>query len=76
MAHVATPRRASRVIKLVKTTNQQKSKRIKSLQNQIWYLKKRIKSLENLVSHLKEKNMMTEGSRDTFMVNTKYIYNI
>ncbi|KAL2734519.1 52 kDa repressor of the inhibitor of the protein kinase, partial [Vespula maculifrons] len=61
---VASPRRAERVIKLIKATDQQKSKRIKNLQDQTRKLKKRVTFLQG---SLKNKKMISEESGDTFM---------
>lgn len=70
-ADVASPRRAERVIKLIKATDQQKPKRIKNLQDQIRKVKKRITFLQGVLSRLKNKKMISEESGDTIMV--KYI---
>jgi len=67
---VKTPRRANRVIKFIKTTDEKKSKQIKNLQDEksSRRLKKRLKSLQDLVSHLKNKKMISEEGGNIFMV--------
>lgn len=54
---VATPKRARRVLKLVKETDEKKSRTIKKLQDQVLRLKKRIDSLQDLVQHLTDKGL-------------------
>ncbi|XP_046837262.1 uncharacterized protein LOC124432378 isoform X1 [Vespa crabro] len=67
MTDFTSPKRANRVIKLIKATDQQKSKRIKSLQDQMRKLKKRVKFLQDVMSsRLKKKKIISEESEDTF----------
>lgn len=68
VADFATPARASRVIELIKATDQQNSKRIESLQIQTRILKNRIRSLENLLSQLKDKIMTFKESGDNLAI--------
>lgn len=64
----ATPRRTERVIKLIRATNQQKSKEIKTLLKERRQFVKRITHLKNVISNLRTKKKIPEGSGKTLMV--------
>lgn len=67
---VATPRKARRVIKLVKRVNLVKSTKIKKLQDKNRHLTKQVNSLRQLLQHLRSKGLMDENSGEMLMVNT------
>ncbi|KAI4494263.1 hypothetical protein M0802_009132 [Mischocyttarus mexicanus] len=65
VADFATPVRANRILELIKTTDQEKSKRIERLQTETRILRNRIRSLEDSLSQLKDKIMTFEESGDS-----------
>ncbi|XP_050298443.1 uncharacterized protein LOC126737558 [Anthonomus grandis grandis] len=73
---VATPRKARRVLTLVRETDRKKSRKIKNLQDKNRYLLKKTASLEELVSHLQKRGFMTEEAGNTLLVNIKKISDI
>lgn len=66
---VATPKRARRVIAMVKKIAINKSLLIKKLQDKNRRLCKRITNLENMLTHLRKRGFMSEEAGDTLMVS-------
>jgi hypothetical protein len=66
---VSTPKRARRVLSLVRRIDEKKSKMIQTLQNKNRYLMKRIASLKELIKHLNNKGLMTEEAGNNLMVS-------
>ncbi|KAJ3622371.1 hypothetical protein MTP99_002886 [Tenebrio molitor] len=64
---VSTPKRARRVLSLVRRIDEKKSKMIQTLQNKNRYLMKRIASLKELIKHLNNKGLMTEEAGNNLM---------
>jgi hypothetical protein len=66
---VNTPRRASRIIRLVKENTLKQKKRIKALQNANRLLKKKVNTVEKMIEHFKSKEMISEAAADNIMVS-------
>lgn len=68
VSDVATPRKAKRVISLVKRNEAKKQKIIEELHRQKRDLLKRITCLEDMVKHLRQKGLMSESAGESVMV--------
>jgi cell division protein FtsB len=66
---MATPKKAKRILSLVRRTDYEKLKKIKSLQNKNRYLLKRMASLKELVKFLNNKGLIAEEAKNILMVH-------
>jgi cell division protein FtsB len=66
---MATPKKAKRILSLVRRTDSEKLKKIKSLQNKNRYLLKRMASLKELVKFLNNKGLIAEEAKNILMVH-------
>ena len=73
-SHLATPKRATRTINVIRRTVTQQRQKIEALQKKFHRCKRRISSLKDLVSNLKEKNYISEAAADSLMVCLNGIY--
>ncbi|KAF7990490.1 hypothetical protein HCN44_000295 [Aphidius gifuensis] len=60
LSDFSTPKRARRVIQMVKKENEKLSHKNKSLLRQNKYYKNKIKTYEDLISHLKKQHLMSK----------------
>lgn len=65
---IQSPKRAKRILNFVRDTDKRKSKLIKSLQDRKRKLEKRIASLQQIISDLKKKNMVSNDTGNTLLV--------
>jgi len=73
LSHFATPRRATRVINVMRRTVTQRQK-IKMLQKKYKRCKQRISLLKDLVLDLNKRNYISEAVADNLMVRLNSIY--
>jgi hypothetical protein len=66
---MATPKKAKRILSLVRQTDSEKLKKIKSLQNKNRYLLKRMASLKELVKFLNNKGLIADEAKNILTVH-------
>lgn len=66
---VCTPRKARRVIGMVKRHASIQTKKIRQLQGTRRVLLKKVRSLEDMVTHLKQKNLISEQAGEHMVVS-------
>ncbi|XP_068904427.1 uncharacterized protein [Tenebrio molitor] len=69
VSDMATPKKAKRILSLVRRIDSEKLKKIKSLQNKNRYLLKRMASLKELVKFLNDKGLIAEEAKNILMVH-------